>query len=175
MSASVTGERSAPLVQRLNGRRAVSRASSPASRMMASSGLRKSRVSLAGNGQALHAQRWCVGAVAECEVVSRGKCAEHIKQVASNGYFAHGKGAFAILDPEPRCTTAVVARHHVRAHADQIGDVKTVGDIRNKFLGAELTRLQMEIAGPGRSHRRAATLRVAGGNEAKLAGGRAVQ
>src|SRR4029077_18086261 len=107
------------------------------------------------------------------EVVSRGKCAEHIKQVAGDGYLANGIGTFAILDPEPRCTTTVVARHHVRAHADQIGDVKTVGNIRNKFLRAELTRLQMEIAGPGRSRRRAATLCIAGGNEAKLAGGRA--
>src|SRR6478736_1687308 len=175
MSASVTGEWSVPFVHRLNGRRAVARASSPASRITASSGSPNARTSLAGNGQALHTQCRCIGAVAEFQVVGRGKRAEHVKQIPRNRNAAYGIGALAILDPESRGATAVIARDHVRAHADEVGDVKTIGNIRDERVGTWSARLQMQIAGSGRSRRRAATMGVAGGNETELARCRTIQ
>src|SRR5262249_2459718 len=143
MSASVTGEWSGPLVQRLNGRRAVSRASSPASRITASSGSDNARTSLAGNGEILHAQRWRIGTVTEFKVIGRGEGAEHVKQVPSDRDLAHGISAFAIFNPETRCTAAVVARYHVCTDANQISDVEPVGNIGNQLRRAKAAWPQM--------------------------------
>src|ERR1700692_378838 len=100
MSPSLTGELSSPLVQRLKGPRAVARASSPASRMTASSGVRSAARSLPGNGETLQPHRRRIDAVAEFEIVGRRERAEDVVEMTGDGHLAHRKGALAVLDPE---------------------------------------------------------------------------
>src|SRR5262245_1548216 len=100
MSASLTGDRSSPLVQCLNARCAVLRASAPASRITASSGARSALVSLAGNGQTLDPHGGRIGAVPEFQVVGRRQRAEHLKQSARDGDLTHRISAFSVFDPE---------------------------------------------------------------------------
>src|SRR5262245_42627785 len=141
ISPSVTGEPSVPLVHRLNGLRAVARASSPASRIIAASGALKARTSLTGNGQALHAQCRSICGVTKFKIIGRSERAEHVEQIASNRDLAHGVGALAIFNPESRSAATVVARYHVRPHADEIGDIKSIGDVRDQRIRSQVARL----------------------------------
>src|SRR5215831_6796610 len=136
ISASLTGDWSAPLVQRLKGPRAVVRARSPASRNMASRGSRNAIVSLAGNGQAFHAQCRRIGAVAEFKVVGRRQRTEHLKQMSGDGDLADRVSSLAILDPETGSAAAVIASHHIDANTDQIGNIESVRDVGNQSFGA---------------------------------------
>src|SRR5262249_11022659 len=100
MSASVTGERSAPLVQRLYGPRAVARATSPAVRITVASGSRSARRLLDGNGQSIYSLRRRIDAVAEFEIIGGRKGAEHLDEMPCYRHFAYGIGAFAVFNPE---------------------------------------------------------------------------
>src|SRR5262245_4713887 len=101
MSASLTGDRSTPLVQCLKAPCAVLRARAPAWRITASSGARNAFVSLTGNSQTLNSQGRRVGAVSELQIVGRRQRPEHLQQVARDGDLAHRKGALSVFDPEP--------------------------------------------------------------------------
>src|SRR5262245_34798825 len=100
MSASLTGDRSSPLVQCLNAPCAVLRARAPAWRITASSGARNAVVSLTGNSQTLNAQGRRVGGVSELQVVSRRQRPEHLQQVARDGHLANRKGELSVFNPE---------------------------------------------------------------------------
>src|SRR6201999_2947114 len=164
-----TGDLSWPLVQCLSGRLAVTRASSPASRMTVSSLSFSAPRSLAGNSQSLQPHRGRVDAVAEVEIVRRRQRAEDIEQMSSDGDLAHGKSLFAVLDPEAGGAAAVVAGHHVDAATDQIGDVETVLDVDDEFVRHERARFEMQVARAWRRPRRDATAGVAGGLEPEFA------
>src|SRR4029450_11203017 len=175
MSPSVTGEPSVPLVHRLKGWRAVARASSPASRTIASSGALNARTSLTGNGQALHAQCRSVCCVTKFKIIGRSECAEHVEQIARNGDSTHGVRALAIFNPESRSAATVVAGYHVRPHADEIGDIKSIVDVRYQRIRSQVARLQMYIAWSWSRHRRTASLGISGRDESEFPSGRAVE
>src|SRR3974390_1609530 len=147
MSASLTGELSLPLVHRSNFRCDVTRAISPASRMAASKS--SHRDSLTGNGQALYTQHPRVGSVAEVEILRRREILEDVGEMAGDRDLAHGISNLAVLDPEARRAAAVVAGDHVRAHADQIGDVESVLDVGHQFTRSEVARRHMQIGRGG--------------------------
>src|SRR5262249_38775308 len=70
----------------------MERASAPASRTAAFkmlSSMLRSSVSLARNGQTLHAHGRRVGAVAEYEVVGRLQLGENIGEISRDGHLAH--------------------------------------------------------------------------------------
>src|SRR5579884_2900559 len=169
ISPSLTGDRSFPLVQRLNGLSAVARASWPASRINASSDARKETRSAAGNGQALHAQCGCICGVTERQVVRRRQRAEHIEQVPGDGDFADRIGTFAIFYPEARGTAAVITGHHIDAHPDEFGDVETFLDVGDQTRRIKLARHQMQIGWSGRWNRGGSPLGMTGRTQRELA------
>src|SRR3974390_3063482 len=168
-SPSLTGELSSPLVQHLKAPRAVTHATSPASRITASSGARSVTGSLPGNGEPLEPQRRRIGAVAEFEIVGGRECAENVGQMSRDGDLAPRGSALALLDPEAGGAAAVVTSHYVHAHANQVGHVKTVVDVGDQILGTLSPRLHVQIARGGRGHRRYATAGMTGGGEPELA------
>src|SRR5208282_3809131 len=98
MSASQTGDDVGPLVQLFIGVPNSERASAPASRTAAASRAAicdKSSTSMAGNGEALHAQGRRIGAVAEREIARGLQACEHVVQMSGNGDLAHRKSALA--------------------------------------------------------------------------------
>src|SRR5690242_3117152 len=158
MSASLTGEWSVPLVQRLNGPRAVARASSPASRITASSGPRSAIASLTGNGQALDAHRRCVGAIAKLEIIGRHECVEYFEQMSGDGDSAHRVCSLPILDPKTGRSTTIIAGHHIDADTDKIGDIEPVFYVCDELVGAPPAGVHVEIARTRGGHRRCAAL-----------------
>src|SRR5438105_900070 len=66
-----------------------------------------------GNRQTLDAQGRCIDAIAKRQVIGRGQRFEHVDQMPGNGDLADGIAAFAVLNPEPRRATAVIAGHPV--------------------------------------------------------------
>src|ERR1044072_1464331 len=140
MSASETGEE-APLIQFFNSVRNSDSASAPASRTVSASSapVRATAASPAmsasasANRQSLDAQRRCIDAVAEFQIVGGNQRFEHLEQMSGNRHFAHRIGDLAVLDPEPGRAAAVVAGNAVDAGADQIGDVETLFDIGDQF------------------------------------------
>src|SRR5882672_7011228 len=170
ISASLTGDDS-PLIHCRSGCRKVRNATSPAARTVSTSaGASALRLrSTSGNGQPLDAHRRRVGAIAELEIVRRLERTEYCDQIARDRDFTHRIGAATILDPEPRCATAVVAGHRVHAHADQLGDVEAIGDVGDQLIGATRSRLDMQVGRSGRRRRGHAALSVPGGREIELA------
>src|SRR4029077_2379738 len=118
MSASETGDWPF-LSQVLTGALNQVRASAPASRTAAVTWRFRSAWSAsdARNGQALDSHRRRIDAEAEDQIVRRRQAAENVVEVTRNGDLAHRIGQLAVLDPEPGGAAAVVAGHHVGAHA----------------------------------------------------------
>src|SRR3954452_6781643 len=139
MSASDTGE-DAPLVQFFSLVRNSESPSAPASRTAATSNAesrcRPSARAAASsaipsalasaNRQSLDAQRRCIDAVTEFQIVGCSQRLEHLDQVAGDGHLAHRIGDLAVLDPEARGAPAVIAGDAVNTGADQVGDVKAL-------------------------------------------------
>src|SRR5215472_1697478 len=135
MSASETGEFS-PLVQVCIGVRKERSASAPASRTAASKCEASwPTFSYAGNGEALDTNGRRVGAIAKGEIVGRGQRPEHLQQMTGDRHLTHRVGQLTVLDPKPGGAATVVAGHDIGAHADQIGDVQALGDVRDQGLG----------------------------------------
>src|SRR3954469_1580907 len=100
MSASDTGDE-APLIQFFNSVRNSECASAPASRTVATSSAEsRARMSAAAspliasalastNRQPLDAQRRCIDAITEFQIVGRGERLEHLDQVACDRHFAY--------------------------------------------------------------------------------------
>src|SRR5262249_33105092 len=156
--ASLTGEVPPPLVQLLSSLRNVFSAKAPASRTAAA---RRSRTSArsksglpSGNGETLHAHGRRVGAEAEFEIVGGRKPPEHVDQITGDGHLAHRITALAVLDPEARGAAAVIAGHRIDAHADEVGDVEALSNVRDQRLGRVGAGRQMQVARPGRWRRR---------------------
>src|SRR4051812_49215300 len=107
MSASETGDE-APLVQFFSSVRNKDSASAPASRTVSASSARLAAMTRSpgmsalpsANRQSFDAQRRCIDAIAEFQVVGGGERLEHLDQVAGDGHFTDGKGDLAVLDPE---------------------------------------------------------------------------
>src|SRR5450432_1900470 len=131
MSASDTGD-DAPLVQLRNSVRNSDNASVPASRTVAVSNA-ESRLRItarAGNSwltasalasanrQPLDAQRRCIDAVTEFQIVGGCQRLEHFDEMPGDRYLAHRIGDLAVLDPEPGGAAAVIAGDAVDAGAD---------------------------------------------------------
>src|SRR5580692_5796621 len=174
MSASDTGDKASPLVQFFNGVLNIASASAPASRTASARRAVcrfRSTTSVAGNSEALHAHGRRIGAVAEDEVVSRRQALEYFGQVPGDGDFAHRKSERAVLDPKSGGAAAIVAGHQVDAHADQVGDIETVGDLGDQFVAAFASGGEMQVARSGRRRRRHAAIGVAGGGKTELATG----
>src|SRR5262245_38867329 len=132
MSASETGE-DLPLIQFFSSVRNSDLASRPASRTVSvrSAASRASVVSgssTSAKGQPFDAQRRCVDAIAEFEVVGGHQRLEHVEQMAGDGHLADGISDLAVLDPETGSAAAVIAGHAVDAGTNQVGDVKTLLD-----------------------------------------------
>src|SRR3981189_697941 len=111
MSASDTGD-DAPLVQFFNSVRNSECASAPASRTAAASNAESRFIRLAragasalialalasANRQSLDAQRRCIDAVTEFQIVGGCQRLEHLDQVPRDRHLAHGIGDLAVLD-----------------------------------------------------------------------------
>ena len=178
MSASLTGESSSPLVQRLSGPRdgRARKLAGLAHHGFERAARRRRRDHCPATVRPSSRTRRRIGAVAEFEIVGRRQRAEHVEQMAGDGDLAHRIGALAVLDPEAGGAAAVVAGHHVDAHADQVGDVEAVGDVGDQLLGARACPAsRCRLVGARRRRRGHAALGVAGGDEAELARGRAVE
>src|SRR5262249_23638465 len=135
MSASLTGEE-APLIQLVGSRRKVRSATAPASR---TANARRSRsttrsASSAANGETLHAHGGRIGCETKSQIVGRKERLELVDQVSGDRPLADRVAALAVLDPEAAGAAAVVAGHVIDAHADQVGDVEALGDIRHQRL-----------------------------------------
>src|SRR4051794_20984385 len=156
MSASETGDE-APLVQFFSSVRNKDSASAPASRTVSASSARLAAMTrspgisalTSANRQSLDAQRRCIDAVAEFQIVGGGERFEHLEQMAGNRHFAHRTGDLAVLDPESGRAATVVAGDTVDAGADQIGDIKTLFDIGDQFSRRHVAGFEMQIVGPG--------------------------
>src|SRR5580692_351182 len=178
MSASDTGDKASPLVQFVSGVLNIDSASAPASRTASArraACCSRSTTSVAGNSQALHAHRRRIGAVTEDEVVSRRKALEYFGQMPGDGDFTHRISEHAVLDPKTRGAAAIVAGHQIDTDADQVGDIKTIGDFGDQRVGAFAAGDEVQVARPGRGRRRHAAIGVAGGGKPELSPGRAVE
>src|SRR3984957_842682 len=159
MSASDTGDEG-PLVQLLSSVRNSDSASAPASRTVSVSNA-ASRVRTSGakvsscrlsalasaKRQTLDAQRWRIDAVTEHQIVGGDHRFEDVEEMPGDGHLAHRIGDLAVLDPESGRPAAVVAGHAVDAGADQVGDVKSLLDIRYQFGRRGLARLEVKVIG----------------------------
>src|SRR6202023_3602244 len=166
ISASDTGDKASPLVQFFNGVLNIDSASAPASRTASARRAAwrcRSTTSVAGNSQALHAHGRRIGAVTEDEVGWGREALEYFAQMPGDGDFAHRISEHAILDPKPRGAAAIVAGYQIDADADQVGDIKTVGDLGDQRVGAFGACGEMQVARSGRGRRRHAAIGVAGG------------
>src|SRR5712691_5151653 len=152
MSASQTGD-VASLSHCLTGPRKVLSATSPAARTApansAVSSAAGSARSASCNGEALHTHGRRIGAHAELEVVCGRERGVHSDEIAGDRHLAHRVAALAVLDPEAAGAAAVVAGHAVDAEADQLGDIETLGNVRDQLVGRELARFEMEVGRSG--------------------------
>src|SRR5262249_17223719 len=165
MSASQTGD-VASLSHCLTGPRNVLSASSPAARTASARNVVMPTLaarSASGNGQALHTHGRSIGAPAEFEVVGGRERGVHGDQIAGDRDFAYRVGALAVLNPEAAGTAAIVAGDAIDAEADQLGDVKALGDIGDQFIGRERTRFEIEVGRPRRRRAGDAALGMPGG------------
>src|ERR1700683_323294 len=147
MSASETGDE-APLIQFLIGVPNMESASAPASRTDAarrSAARVRSTASVACNRQALQSHGRRVRPVAECQIVRWFEASEHFQELAGDRDFADRIRQFAVLDPESGSAAAVIARHHVDAHADQAGDKEAILDLADQLLCGFAAGRQMQI------------------------------
>src|SRR6202035_1587245 len=101
--------------------------------------------SFTGNGRALHAQRWRIGAVAENEIVGRRKPAEHVLEIAGDRHTGDRPGDLAVFDPETGSTAAVIAGYHVDAHADQLCYAESLGDVRDEVFRSSRARFHVKV------------------------------
>src|SRR6185437_6260595 len=126
-------------------------------------------LSRAGDCHALDSHRRRIGGALELQIIRRGHVQEHVLEIACDRDAAHRPGTLAVLDPEARCTAAVVAGDAVHAETDQLGDVETALDVGDQLVGRELALLQVEVRGRGTGRAGGASRGVAGGCEVELA------
>src|SRR6202161_3085264 len=182
ISASDTGD-DAPLVQFLSSVRNSDSASAPASRTVSFSsapsraGILLCRLPALASAK-LHSfdpQRRSIDAIAKFQIVGRNQRLESLKQMPRDRPPAHRIGDLAILDPEPGRAAAVVAGHAVDAGADQIGNVKSLADVRYQFSRRRLACVEMQVIRSRRRRRRYAALGVSGGDQPEFPPGRRIQ
>ena len=153
MSASLTGD-DLPLVQLLSG---------------TAKGLQRERAGFAhGGGQAIaqrprdlagfkarqrsvlppaRSARWCRSGTRDR---SRATSAEHVDQMSGDRHLADRIGELAVLDPEAGGAAAVVAGHHVDAHADQVGRRRSPRRCRRSARRAStVPGSRWRLVGPG--------------------------
>src|SRR5438309_975577 len=168
ISASLTGEE-APFVQLTSWPRKVCSASAPASRTTEARRSRSKTRSSAANGEPLHAHGRCIGAEPELQIVCGNERLEHVEETSGNCHFAHGVGAFAIFNPKAVRAATIVAGHVIHPHADEVGNVKSLGDVghhRFRRIGAGR---EMQIARSRRRRGGYGALGMAGGDKTELA------
>src|SRR5262245_28242480 len=174
ISASLTGEE-APFVQLTGRPRKVCSASAPASRTTEARRSRSRTRSSSANGKPLHAHGWRIGSEPELQIVCWDERLEHVKEISGNRHFAHGVAAFAVFDPKAVRAATVVAGHVMYPHADEVGDVKSFGDVGHHGFRRIAAGREMQIAWPRRWRGGYGALGMAGGDKTEFAGGGAIK
>src|SRR5262245_13652287 len=174
ISASLTGE-ATPFVQLPGRPRTECSAIEPASRTAEARRSRSRTRSSSANGKPLHAHGRRIGCEPELQIVCGDERLEHIKEISGNRHFAHGVAAFAVFDPKAVRAATVVAGHVIHPHADEVGDVKSLGDVGHHGFRRIAAGREMQIAWPRPRRGGYGALGMAGGDKAEFAGGSAIK
>src|ERR1700722_17163073 len=152
MSASDTGD-DAPLVQFFSSVRNNDSASAPASRTVCVSNAASRAKTLccmlpaltSANRQPLDTQCRGVDPVAKFQIIGGHQRLEYFEQMSRDRHLAHGIGDLAVLDPEAGRAAAVVAGHAIDPGTDQVGDVKSLFDVRDQLGRRRPPGFEMQI------------------------------